>query len=281
MAEIKWIKIATEIFDNRKIKVIEALPEGDSIIVIWFKLLCLAGNVNDNGMVYFTQEIPYTEQMLATQFNRPLATVQLALQTFEKFGMVEVVDDILKISNWAKYQNLDKMNEIREYNRLAQQKHRALLKEAKMDVNDNVNDKSLTSQPKNKNKDIDIEIEKENTEKEKPKPRKRKQTEPFHIPTVEEIKAYCEERKNGINPEKFWCYYQSTGWKVGKDKKPMTDWKASVRSWEIREKEDERSNSPDNIVGKLTQMYAPEEYNENVEKNLTVSKKRGLRGGAE
>lgn len=63
MAEVKWIKIATEIFDNRKIKQIENLPDGDSIIVIWFKLLCLAGNINDNGMVYFTQEIPYTEQM--------------------------------------------------------------------------------------------------------------------------------------------------------------------------------------------------------------------------
>ena len=146
MAEVKWIKIATEIFDNRKIKQIENLPDGDSIIVIWFKLLCLAGNINDNGMVYFTQEIPYTEQMLAAQFNRPLATVQMSLRTFEKFGMIEIINDILKISNWAKYQNIDRMNEIREYNRLAQQRHRAQLKAANEANAQGVNDMSMTSQ---------------------------------------------------------------------------------------------------------------------------------------
>ena len=273
MADIKWIKIATEIFDNRKIRLIESMPEGDSIIVIWFKLLCLAGNVNDNGMVYFTQEIPYTDQMLATQFNRPLATVQLALQTFERFGMVEVVDDILKISNWAKYQNLDKMNEIREYNRLAQQKHRAMLKEAKVDVNDIVNDKSMTSQPKNKNKDIDIDIEKEKKEKESPSatptPTKRGTK-----PTLDEVKAYCAERGNKVDAEKFYDFYESKDWYVGKNK--MKDFKAAVRNWERSE-----SKPKGDIVDQLTKMYAPEEYTENVEKNIQVSKKRGLRGGAE
>lgn len=167
MAEVKWIKIATEIFDNRKIKQIESLPDGDSVIIIWFKLLCLAGNINDNGMVHFTQEIPYTEQMLATQFNRPLSTVQMSLRTFEKFGMIEIINDILKISNWEKYQNVDKMNEIREYNRLAQQRHRAQLK-ATESANGNspcgVNDMSMTSQPcQDTDIDIDSDIDIENT----------------------------------------------------------------------------------------------------------------------
>ena len=56
MADIKWIKIVTDMFDNRKIRQIECLPDGDSIIVIWMKLLCLAGQTNDNGMVYFTKD---------------------------------------------------------------------------------------------------------------------------------------------------------------------------------------------------------------------------------
>ena len=146
MADVKWIKIATEIFDNRKIKQLENLPDGDSIIVIWFKLLCLAGNVNDNGYVYFTREIPYTDQMMAAQFNRPVATVQLALSMFEKFGMIQIVDDILKISNWERYQNVDKMNELKERNRLAQQRRRAKLKAAQA-VNDMSHDMSLTCQP--------------------------------------------------------------------------------------------------------------------------------------
>lgn len=124
MSEVKWIKIATNIFDNRKIRQIECIPDGDSIIVVWVKLLCLAGNINDSGMIYFTKEIPYTDQMLATQFNRPLATVQLALKTFESFGMIELVDNIMHISNWEKYQNVDGMERIREQTRKRVAKHR-------------------------------------------------------------------------------------------------------------------------------------------------------------
>lgn len=161
MAEVKWIKMATDLFDNRKIRQIEALPDGDSIIVIWVKLLCLAGNINDSGLVYFTKEIPYTEQMLATQFNKPLSTIQLAMKTFEQFGMIEVVDNIFHISNWEKYQCVEKMNEIREYNRLAKQKSRA-----KQKLLQDVNDMSMTCQPCH-DTDIDIDIYKERNTKER------------------------------------------------------------------------------------------------------------------
>ena len=81
MADIKWIKLSTDIFDNRKIRMIEKMPDGDALVVIWLKLLILAGEVNDGGAVYFTKDIPYTDQLLSVQFDRPLATVQLALQT--------------------------------------------------------------------------------------------------------------------------------------------------------------------------------------------------------
>lgn len=160
MAEVKWIKIVTDIFDNKKIKQIECLPDGDGIIVIWFKLLCLAGNTNDNGMVYFTKDIPYTEQMLASQFNRPLTLVQIALNTFQRFGMIDIVNDILYVSNWEKYQSVDRLREIREYNRLAQQKSREKKKALQ-----NVNDASLTSQhchDTDKDIDTDLELDEEN-----------------------------------------------------------------------------------------------------------------------
>lgn len=123
MAEVKWIKIATDIFDNRKIKQIEVLPDGDTIIVIWLKLLCLAGVINDSGNIYITQDIPYTDETLATQFNRPLATIQLAMKTFQSFGMIEINEN-LKISNWETYQNIEGMDKIREQNRLRKQKQR-------------------------------------------------------------------------------------------------------------------------------------------------------------
>ena len=128
MAEVKWIQITTDIFENRKIKQIEVLPEGDTIIVIWFKLLALAGNINDNGLVYFTKDLPYTDQMLATYFNRPLTTVQLALDIFQKFEMINITDNLLEVSNWEKYQNVEGLERIREQTRKRVAKHRELKK---------------------------------------------------------------------------------------------------------------------------------------------------------
>jgi len=165
LAEVKWIKLVTDVFDNRKIRQIECLPDGDGIIVIWFKLLCLAGSINDSGAIYFTKDIPYTEQMLAQQFNRPLPLIQMALSTFKSFGMVDITENFLCVSNWEKYQNTERLSELREYNRLAKQKSRAKQKALAA-----VNDMSMTSQcghytdiDKDIEEDIDIDIKKKPT----------------------------------------------------------------------------------------------------------------------
>lgn len=125
MAEVKWIKVSTNMFESsRKIKQIEVMPEGDSILVIWLKLLLLAGNINDGGAIYLTPEIPYTDEMLANELRRPITTVRLALSVFEKFGMIEIIDDILHLSSWEKYQNIDGLDKIREQNRIRKQRQR-------------------------------------------------------------------------------------------------------------------------------------------------------------
>ncbi len=171
MADVKWIKIATNMFDNRKIKLIEVMPEGDAIIAIWFKLLCLAGTTNDSGTVYFTKDIPYTEEMLASIFNRPLTTVRLAIATFKKFEMVEIVDDFIQISNWEKYQNSDKLEQLKQQNRERQK--RWYDKQKTLDNNNS--NVSLTlglTQPNaiDKEEDKDKEVLKENIIKEKNQP---------------------------------------------------------------------------------------------------------------
>ena len=227
MAEVKWIKLATDIFDNRKIKQIENLPDGDTIIVIWVKLLCLAGEINDSGMVYFTREIPYTDQMLSQQFNRPIATVQIALQTFVRFGMIELIDDILHISNWEKYQNIDGMEKIREQNRIRKQRERERKRMLTAPEEKNTNElqpdmsrdmsREVTQQNKNKNKNI--------------------YRGTFSPPTADEVRTYCIERKNCVDPEAFIDYYTSNGWMVGKNH--MKDWKAAVRTWERKDRERE------------------------------------------
>lgn len=124
MADIKWIKLSLDVFNSRKIKQIEKMPDGDTIIVIWFKLLVLAGAVNDCGQVYFTPEMPYTDEMLATEFDRPISTVRMALGIFQQFGMIEVINDILCLPQWEKYQNVDALERAREKNAARQQAYR-------------------------------------------------------------------------------------------------------------------------------------------------------------
>ena len=153
MADVKWIKIVTDIFDDEKMLLIDGLPEHDSIIVIWFKLLCMAGKQNNGGVFMLNDKIAYTEEMLSTIFRRPINTVRLALKTFEQFGMIEIVNDTITIPNWERYQNIDRLNELKEYNRLAKQRSRERKKMSSI-----VNDKSLTSQS---SQDTDIELDKE------------------------------------------------------------------------------------------------------------------------
>lgn len=117
MAAVKWIKITTDIFDDEKILLLEDLPEGDSIIVIWFKLLCLAGKMNNSGVFTLNDKIAYTDAMLATIFRRKEKLVRMALQAFERYGMIEIVDGVITIPNWGKHQNLDQIENKREYMR--------------------------------------------------------------------------------------------------------------------------------------------------------------------
>ena len=124
MAEVKWIKITTDVFDDEKILLIESMPSADSIITIWFKLLILAGKQNNDGVFMMSNKLPFTDEMLATIFRRDLNTVRLALKTFEEFGMIEVVDNVITIPNWNKHQTLDAYEKKKERDRLYQQNRR-------------------------------------------------------------------------------------------------------------------------------------------------------------
>ena len=124
MAEVKWIKITTDMFDDEKIKIIQSLPEGDSILVIWVRLIILAGKTNANGYVYINENLPYTEETLSIIFNKPISIIKLALQTFSSLKMIENDIDGIYLINFEKYQNIDGLDRIREQNRLRKQKQR-------------------------------------------------------------------------------------------------------------------------------------------------------------
>lgn len=166
MSEIKWIKITTDIFDDEKICLIDALPDHDAIIVIWIKLITLAGKLNRKGVLAISKNIVYTDEMLAQTFHRPLNTVRMALEVFENFGMVEKIDGVIMLPNWEKHQNIDGMEKIKEQNRNRAARHRKKQKllaqnnESNVisNVTDNVTVTDDNAIDKELDKDIDIEI---------------------------------------------------------------------------------------------------------------------------
>lgn len=115
MSKVKWIKIVTDIFDDEKMLLIESMPEADSLIVIWFKLLCLAGKINNGGVMMLNDKLPYTDEMLATIFRRPIGTIRLALKTFENLEMILIINNTITIPNWSKHQSLDQLKKRSEY----------------------------------------------------------------------------------------------------------------------------------------------------------------------
>ena len=159
MDGVKWIKLYTDIFDNNKIVAIEHMPDGDAILVIWLKILALAGKCNNNGMIFLASDIPYTDQLLADKFNKPLQTIQLALNIFVRFHMIDIVNDIICVSNWSEYQNANRLSEIREYNRIAKQKSREKQKLMTGEKESTKEKDIILEKEEDKDIDIDIDIE--------------------------------------------------------------------------------------------------------------------------
>jgi len=137
MSAIHWIKIRTDIFSDEKIRLIEQLPEADSILVIWVKLLALAGQKNMGGEIFVNDEMPYTDEMLAAIFHRKVNIVRLALETFQRFRMIEIAPDrTIVICNWSKHQSVDRMEKIRIQDAERAKRYRLNHRKRRIDASD-------------------------------------------------------------------------------------------------------------------------------------------------
>lgn len=226
MADVKWIKITTDVFDDEKILLIESLPDSYAIITVWFKLLCLAGKQNNSG-VFIMGQMPYTDKMLATIFRMKEATVTMALQTFEQFGMIEIIDGVITIPNWGKHQNLDQLENRKQYMRNYMKEYRG-------------KQKLLACKTNSKTNVNEAEGDKEEDKKKK----KKYKRVPFVPPTFEEVKAYCESRGNKVDAKQFYDYFTASDWVDSKGNE-VKSWKQKVITWESYRKDDK----PQNKVG--------------------------------
>ncbi|EMW6284994.1 phage replisome organizer N-terminal domain-containing protein [Enterococcus faecalis] len=168
MAEISWIKLKTTMFDDEKIKLIQSMPEADAILVIWIRLLVLAGKTNDEGLIYIQRNMPYTEEMLATLFSKPVNVVRLALMTLQQFNMIDLNEDgLIAIENWDKHQNIEGMEKVRLKNAERVRKHRERKKQQALEdknsgnVTCNVTVTDCNGTDKDIDKEIDIDIDKD------------------------------------------------------------------------------------------------------------------------
>lgn len=117
MHEVKWVKLTTDMFDNRKIKHIRRLPDGNNIVLIWVMLLTIAGRCNAGGNIFLTENIPYDVRMLSDELDFKENTVSAALKALEQLDMIATEGGFIKIVGWGEHQNVDGMDKVREQTR--------------------------------------------------------------------------------------------------------------------------------------------------------------------
>lgn len=216
MNDVKWIKLTTDMFDNRKIKHLRKLPAGNDIVLIWVMLLTMAGRCNSGGMIFLTENIPYTTKMLADELGFEENVVIMALKALEELDMVTSDSNYLIVPGWEEYQSVDELDKIREQTRKRVQKHRENQK--RLACNVTVTESNAIEKEIEIEEDID---KKENT--------KRKS---FVPPTVDEVKEYLDSIGSKVDAESFVAFYDSKGWMIGKNK--MKSWKSAIVTWEKR-----------------------------------------------
>lgn len=251
MAEKKyyWLKLKRDFFKRHDIRIIEEMPNGKDYILFYLKML--VESVDHEGGLRFNDTIPYSDEMLSVITNTNIDIVRSAMQVFTQYGMIEVLDngtiymaEVLKMIGSA----ADNDNAIRQQ-RFRDKKKNEKVAELSSGETENqdiatagavffpnvfygdvTKSNASVTQPvtnNNESKSIEKELEKElELDNKESKPKKTR----FVPPTVEEVRAYCDERGNDVDPEKFVAYYTSNGWRVGRN--PMKDYKAAIRTWE-------------------------------------------------
>ena len=220
MAEVKWVKLTTDMFDNRKVKHLRRLPEGNNLVLIWVMLLTMAGRCNAGGMIFLTENIPYTPKMLADELGFEESTVGLALQALEQLNMIVTDGSYFSIAGWEEYQNIDGMERIRESKRMAQARWRAKQKE--LPVDSTVDSTRYLVDDAEEDKDKEIDIDSIN----KKKPQKHKYGEYNNVLLTDEefekLKAEFPNWQERI--DRLSSYMASTG-------KAYKNHLATIRNW--------------------------------------------------
>lgn len=222
-----WLKMKKDFFKRHDIRIVESMPNGKDYVLFYLKLLL--ESIDHDGALRFSDTIPYDENMLSIVTNTNIDIVRSALRLFCDLNLIEIMTDktifmqevqamIGNETDWAAKKRAFRENKIKDI----------------LEIEDNARTKKDNVRQEieiEKEKDIEIEKEIDNSAK----------TRRFTPPMLVEVEEYCKARNNGINPQRFIDFYTAKNWMIGKNK--MTDWKASVRTWEGKQKNEEPPKS--------------------------------------
>lgn len=209
-----WLKLHKDFFQRKEIKRLRKIAGGDTYTIIYLKMLLRS--IMSDGKLYFDGLEDDFASELALDLDEKEENVQITIQYLLKSGLLEMCSD-------EEYYLPDTKDSTGCETAVASRVRKHREKKALQCNADVTQVKQLCNGEIEKEK----EIEKELDTKANKSPTKAKR---FVKPTLSEIEQYCIERKNNVNAEQFYDYYESNGWKVGKN--AMKDWKACVRTWE-------------------------------------------------
>lgn len=220
-----YLRLKDNFFDSDELKILESMKDGYLYSNILLKLYLRS--LKNDGKLVVNERIPYNAEMLASVTGHQVGTIKQALSMFKELGLIEVLENgaiyMLDIQNF-----IGKGSTEADRQRLYDRRISEERKQNKLTQSRNLEEICKKSTPEIEIElEKDIEIEKEIHSSAKSTTTKRKR---FEKPTLYQITQYCLERNNNVNAEQFYDYYESNGWKVGKN--AMKDWKACVRTWE-------------------------------------------------
>ena len=167
MADVKWVRVAIEMFNDPKIKIINSMEQRDLIINIWMRAMLLAGRSNKDGCLFINDSMPYNLKTLAVEFDRTLDEVKLSFKVLRKLEMIEFTENkVFKVKNWARHQNIEGLEKLKKQNCERVAKHRARKKKLNENENNVLEDNNHSSEESNFNnfEIIDTDIKENNND---------------------------------------------------------------------------------------------------------------------
>lgn len=244
-----WLKFKEDFFASKRIKKLRAMAGGDTYLIIYLKMQLKA--LKTGGILEFTGiEKEFADELALDLDERP-DDVRVTLMFLLQYGLCECSDNVHYVLPWVAENTgseADSAKRVREF-----RERQALHCNA---------DVTQVKRIGNVEKEREKEIEIDNT-----------RVGRFTPPSLDEVKAYCQERKNNVDPQTFIDFYASKGWYVGKNK--MRDWKAAVRTWEKNRVD--RGRGKQNPALKYEQTPISEDDFKNMVVDLDDDGKDGIR----